>query len=171
MLLSVAGLTKDAQTVTPDGQSVAQLIEGVAIRPVTTQLDDRGSICEIYDPAWDAGGEPIVYVYQSTVRPGRVKGWVVHLEQDDRLFVSQGSAKVVLYDGRSGSRTQGMINELYFGQERRALLRIPRGVFHAVRNIGQGELLFINVPTRRYDHTDPDKYRLPVDTEEIPYQL
>jgi dTDP-4-dehydrorhamnose 3,5-epimerase len=31
--------------------------------------------------------------------------------------------------------------------------------------------MFINLPTAPYKHADPDKYRLPLDTDEIPYQF
>jgi dTDP-4-dehydrorhamnose 3,5-epimerase len=29
----------------------------------------------------------------------------------------------------------------------------------------------VNFPTRPYDHASPDKYRLPLDTDEIPYEF
>jgi dTDP-4-dehydrorhamnose 3,5-epimerase len=171
---SVAGVEvayRDAQTVTPAGKPVAELLDGVRVRPAVTQLDARGSICEIYDPAWEFTEEPLVFVYQTTIRPGHVKGWVLHLEQDDRLFFSFGDVKVVLYDARTDSPTYESLNVLYFGESNRALLRIPRGIYHAVQNIGQHDAVFVNTPTRPYCHEDPDKYRLPLDTDLIPYRF
>ena len=100
-----------------------------------------------------------------------MKGWVVHYEQDDRLFFSFGTAKVVLYDAREDSPTHQRINELHFGDNNRALLRIPSGVFHAIQNVGDGEVVFVNMPTRPYRHEDPDKYRLPLDNDTIPYKF
>jgi dTDP-4-dehydrorhamnose 3,5-epimerase len=161
----------DEPTVTPEGERLGTLIEGARIRPAKVQLDERGSLTEIYSEAWDFTDEPLVYVYQTTVLPGVVKGWVVHHEQDDRLFFDDGAAKVVLYDARARSPTHGTINELYFGSANRALLRIPAGVFHAVKNIGESELRFVNLPTRPYRHEQPDKSRLPADTDAIPYEL
>jgi dTDP-4-dehydrorhamnose 3,5-epimerase len=162
---------RDPQTVTSDGRSVQELIDGVCVRPARTMTDDRGTICEVYSPAWGFTEEPLVYAYQVTVRPGTIKGWVVHLHQDDRLFFSFGTAKVVLWDGREGSPTQGAINELYFDESNRGLVRVPRGVFHAVCNVGSVDVLMLNLPTRPYDHENPDKYRLPRDTDAIPYEL
>lgn len=161
----------DPATVTAEGERLQELIDGVRIRQAKPQVDERGSLTEIYSEAWDFSDEPLVYAYQSTIRPGFVKGWVVHLEQDDRLFFDNGDVKVVLYDARVGSPTQGMVTELFFGSANRALLRIPKGVFHAVRNIGEHEARFVNLPTRPYRHERPDKARLPVDTEAIPYRL
>jgi hypothetical protein len=34
--------------------------------------------------------DALVYVYQVSVRPGAIKGWVVHEKQDDRIFISRG---------------------------------------------------------------------------------
>jgi dTDP-4-dehydrorhamnose 3,5-epimerase len=161
----------DEPTVTPDGERLETLIEGVRIRPARVQVDERGTLTEIYSEAWSFTEEPLVYVYQTTIRAGVVKGWVVHYEQDDRLFFDTGAAKVALYDARASSPTRGMINELFFGSANRALLRIPAGVFHAVKNVGESEMRFVNLPTRPYRHERPDKARLPVDTDAIPYRL
>ena len=161
----------DPATVTPEGERLGPRIDGVLVRPAKVQVDERGSLTEIYSEAWSFTDEPLVYVYQTTIRVGVVKGWVIHYEQDDRLFFDDGAVKVVLYDARAGSPTHGLINELFFGSANRALLRIPAGVFHAVRNIGESEARFVNLPTRPYNHEAPDKSRLPADTDAIPYRL
>jgi hypothetical protein len=44
-------------------------------------------------------------------------------------------------------------------------------VFHAVKNVGESEMRFVNLPTRPYRHERPDKARLPADTDAIPYPL
>ncbi|HLX33453.1 MAG TPA: dTDP-4-dehydrorhamnose 3,5-epimerase family protein [Gaiellaceae bacterium] len=171
---NIAGLdasTRDTQSVTPEGELVQEPIDGVRVRPATTHLDERGSVCEIYSPAWDFTEEALVWVYQTTIRPAQIKGWVLHLEQDDRLFFSSGDVKVVLYDARPDSPTFGHLNIHTFGEAHRALVRIPAGVYHALQNVGQADAVFINLPTRPYRHEDPDKYRLPLDTPEIPYRF
>lgn len=162
---------KDAQTVTPAGQSVQPLIHGVRLRYALTIPDERGTICEMYNPAWDFSDAPLVYVYQTTVRPGKVKGWVVHRKQDDRLFITLGSLKWVLYDDRPDSPTYKKLNVLYLSEQNRGLLLVPSGVYHAVQNVGYTDAVFINMPTRAYDYADPDKYRLPLNTDLIPYRF
>jgi dTDP-4-dehydrorhamnose 3,5-epimerase len=162
---------RDVQTVTPDGRPVGGFIDGVVVRMATTLPDERGEVCEIYSPAWEVSDAPLVYIYQVVIRPRRVKGWVVHYEQDDRLFISLGVVKVVLYDARPGSPTHGQIDEIVLGERNRGLVVIPRGVFHAVQNVGDVDALFINAPTRPYNHAAPDKHRLPLDTDQIPYRF
>jgi len=53
---------------------------------------------------------PLTYVYQFSIRPGKVKGWHIHRLHDDRIFLSRGTAKVVLFDERKDSPTYGMLN-------------------------------------------------------------
>ncbi|MFM7246306.1 MAG: hypothetical protein ACKO2Y_02395 [Actinomycetota bacterium] len=45
------------------------------------------------------------------------------------------------------------------------------GVWHATRNIGETEVIVLNLPTTPYDHASPDKFTLPLDTDEIPVRL
>jgi dTDP-4-dehydrorhamnose 3,5-epimerase len=167
----LAAAVKDVQTVTSSGESVQELIHGVRLRHASTQADARGDLCEIYDERWEFTTEPVPFVYCVTLTPGSVRGWVVHLEQADRLFFSSGTIKVALYDAREDSPTVGEVNVFFLGTNDRALLRIPPGVFHAVKNVGHGEAAFVNLPSKPYDHADPDKYRLPIDSEEIPYRM
>jgi len=168
---SVLGAAKDVQTVSPDGRPITPLIHGVVIRPAVTLADERGTLCEIYNPAWEVHAAPLVYVYQFTIRPGKVKGWHVHHLHDDRIFLSQGSVKVVLYDDRPDSPTYRMVNEIYRTEQQRTLMTIPAFVFHAHQNVGITDALFISMPTRPYNHADPDVYRLPVNNGKIPYRF
>lgn len=167
----LANPQKDVQTVTPEGESVKPLIDGVRIHYAVTIPDERGTICEMYSPAWNFTQEPLVYVYQTTIRPGRVKGWVLHHNQDDRLFISYGTVQIALYDAREDSPTYKMLNVHYLSEQNRGLIRIPRGVFHALKNVGQTDLVFVNMPTRAYNHADPDKYRLPLNNDVIPFRF
>lgn len=162
---------RDVQTVTPGGERIGASIDGVRVRRAVTQTDERGSLCEIYDERWGFTEEPVVYVYTVLIPPGQKRGWVVHSDQDDRLFISRGSLKVVLYDARPASPTHRRVQEIFSGEYDRTLLRIPAGVFHGVVNIGTVDVEFVNMPTRPYLHERPDKYRLPADTDAIPYVL
>ena len=51
------------------------------------------------------------------------------------------------------------------------LMNIPVGVWHADRNIGAKDARVINFPTKPYDHENPDKYRLPLNNDRIPYRF
>ena len=85
------------------------------------------------------------------------------------MFVNQGLVKIVLYDARTDSPSHGKIMELYTGDARPCFAVIPVGVWHGIQNLGPSDALVVNCPTNAYDYADPDHYRLPYDTLEIPY--
>ncbi len=162
---------RDPQMVTPDGKPIQPLPSGVTFKELPTHIDARGSICELFDSRWDWHPDPLVYSYMFTLRPGMVKGWGMHKEHEDRYFLILGEMEVVLYDTRPDSATFGLISNVYLSEYNRRLMNIPAGIWHANHNIGQKEVVVINFPTICYDHSYPDKYRLPLDTDQIPYRF
>jgi dTDP-4-dehydrorhamnose 3,5-epimerase len=162
---------KEQQTVTADGKSVQKFIDGLLVRPASPHVDRRGEVVEVYNPAWKVHPAPMVYAYQATVRPQAIKGWIVHKKQDDRIYTCLGVMRWVFYDDREKSPTYQVLNQFTFSDRNRALIVIPAGVYHAVQNVGEGEAVFFNLPTRPYDHGDPDKYRLPPRNDLIPFDF
>jgi dTDP-4-dehydrorhamnose 3,5-epimerase len=162
---------QDRATVTATGQSTATLPHGVSVRDLALHTDDRGTVCELYDPRWGWHDAPLLYSYMFTVRPGIVKGWGMHKLHEDRYCLISGEMKLVLYDGRSDSPTFGLVAQIYLSAQRRQIVNIPIGVWHADENVGSVDVVAINFPTRLYDHESPDKYRLPVDTDLIPHRF
>jgi dTDP-4-dehydrorhamnose 3,5-epimerase len=86
-------------------------------------------------------------------------------------FVSYGRARVVLYDGREDSPTHGVVNEFRFGTIRPAMIHIPPRVWHGVQNVGDEVAILVNIVDRAYDYEDPDHWRVPADSPEIPFRF
>ena len=168
---TVAAAMKDLQLVTPEGASVGRIIHGVTIRDLPTHVDQRGSLMEMFDARWNWHPEALVFAYCFTVRPGFVKGWGLHKEHEDRYVLLQGELDLVLYDPRADSPTLGEVCRVQLTPYRRCIINIPRNVWHADHNIGAVDALVVNFPTAPYDHANPDKYRLPIDTDLIPYRF
>ena len=162
---------QDIQTVTPAGERVDNLPEGVRFHEVITHADERGSVVELFDPRWDWHADPLVFSYSFTIRPGMIKGWGVHKRHEDRYFILYGEMEVVLYDDRPESTTKGLVAKVVMSEYRRKLMNIPAGVWHADRNIGNKDVVVVNFPTIQYDHANPDKYRLPLNNDYIPYKF
>ena len=95
----------------------------------------------------------------------------MHKEHEDRYFVLFGEMEVIFYDNRPDSPTYGEVSSVVLSEYRRRLMNIPTHIWHANRNIGTGDVIVVNFPTRPYDHANPDKYRLSLDTDEIPYEF
>jgi dTDP-4-dehydrorhamnose 3,5-epimerase len=167
----VAGPVRDRQTVTADGRRTDALLEGVVVRDLVTHVDERGTVCELFDPRWGVSPAEMVFAYTFTIRPGHAKGWGLHHDHEDRYAFLEGELEVVLFDAREDSPTAQQESRLFLSELRRQLVIIPRGVWHAERNIGERDVRVVNFPTIPYDHANPDKYRLPLDTDQLPVML
>lgn len=144
------------------------MIEGVIIKPLKGHADERGCLTEILrsdEEIFVKFGQ----IYVSMNYPGVIRAWHYHKKQDDFWAVVKGMIKAVLYDGREGSKTHGEVQEVFMGDENRVLLRIPIGVMHGYKTIGVAPSLLVNLPTLPYNPADADEYRLPYDSDEIPY--
>jgi dTDP-4-dehydrorhamnose 3,5-epimerase len=144
------------------------MIEGVRVRRLRLIPDERGYLMEMLRSDWEEF-ERFGQVYVTAVYPGVVKGWHYHKKQTDHFICVHGMAKVVLYDGREGSPTCGEVNEFFMGEQNPILLKIPPGVLHGFKGISQDMTLIVNVPTELYNYEEPDEYRIPPHTDEIPY--
>jgi len=85
--------------------------------------------------------------------------------------VSLGSITLALYDARAGSPTRHAVNELHLTIARPQLVVVPPGVWHGFLVTGTAQALVLNLPDRAYAYEDPDHWRLPPDTAEIPYRF
>jgi dTDP-4-dehydrorhamnose 3,5-epimerase len=161
----------DPQTVTADGQPLATLPAGVTFRPAPTHVDDRGWVVEAFDPRWGWHADPLVFAYVFSIRPGRIKGWGMHREHEDRYFILSGHMRVVMFDERPESPTRGLVAQVVLSETNRRLMNIPAGIWHASENIGSSDVVVVNFPTMAYRHEAPDKYRLPLDSDRIPFKF
>jgi dTDP-4-dehydrorhamnose 3,5-epimerase len=166
--VSPAG-TRDRPLAEHELGDVASPIEGVRTVRLEPISDDRGTLTEMIDFETDFWSEPIVYAYRVTIRPGRIKGWGMHKLQADRYCISSPYLRVVLFDGRTASPTFRSLRQFHFGPGDLALMRIPPGVWHADENYGDEDATIINFPTRAYDPSNPDKFRIDPDSAEIPF--
>jgi dTDP-4-dehydrorhamnose 3,5-epimerase len=144
------------------------MIQDVQVRQLRVIPDERGYLMEMLRSDWEEF-ETFGQVYLTAVYPGVVKGWHYHKKQTDHFICIHGMAKVVLYDGREGSPTHGEVNEFFMGELNPILLKIPPGVMHGFKGISQEMALIVNVPTELYNYDEPDEYRLPPHTDQIPY--
>ena len=144
------------------------MIKGVKVHKLRLIPDERGYLMEMLRSDWEEY-DKFGQVYITAVYPGAVKGWHYHKIQTDHFICVHGMAKVVLYDGREGSPTHGEVNEFFMGEQNPTLLKIPAGVMHGFKGIGQEMALIVNVPTELYNYEQPDEYRLPAHTDQIPY--
>jgi dTDP-4-dehydrorhamnose 3,5-epimerase len=144
------------------------MIQDVKIKNLRVIPDERGHLMEILrrdDPIFETFGQ----VYMTTTYPGVIKAWHFHKKQNDNITVVKGMLKLVLYDDREGSTTRGEVNEFFPGEHNPILVHVPRNVYHGWKCIGSEEAYVVNCVTEPYNYKEPDEYRLPCDSDQIPY--
>lgn len=163
---------KDMQTTYANWELAScPCIDGVQIKQITNVLTDDGSLTEIYRKDWALDDLPVEQVFQKIMSPGGISAWHAHRHATDRLFCGYGRIKVVLYDTRKQSPTLGRLSVHRLALERPALLVIPPGVWHGVQAVSDTPAIIINAVDIAYSYEDPDHWRLPPDTPEIPYRF
>lgn len=144
------------------------LIEGVKTKKLRVIPDERGWLMEILrcdDNLFEKFGQ----VYMTTAYPGVVKAWHYHKKQTDNFTCIKGMMKVALYDARKNSPTYKKINEFFIGEKNPLLISVPPMVYHGFKAVGGETAFFLSIPTEPYNYEEPDEYRLPPDTDKIPY--
>jgi len=164
------GASKDAQSITADWEPAnLRLIDGVVLRPVRHVPKANGSLVEIYRRDWRVDALEVDQVFQVRLNPGGISAWHAHETTTDRLFVIDGLVRIALYDGRPGSPTVGLVNEFKLGTLQPALLVVPPKVWHGVQNIGPAPAAILNLVDSAYEYSNPDHWRVPHDTDAIPF--
>jgi dTDP-4-dehydrorhamnose 3,5-epimerase len=145
------------------------MIEGAVLKDLKVHADERGRLFEILrsdESMFKRFGQ----VYVSVCNQGYVKGWHYHKKQTDMFCVVQGRAKIVLVDTRPDSSTNGQYEEYVLDAGSPQLLAIPPGVVHGMECASEGECMILNVPDLPYNKDEPDEYRIPLDSDELPYK-
>jgi len=145
------------------------MIHGVAVKQLTPIPDERGRLMEVLrcdDDIFAKFGQ----LYITTAYPGAVKAWHYHRKQTDYLAAVTSMVKLVLYDPRADSPSRGEVLELFLGVHNPLLVAVPPLVYHGFKCIGESEAIVMNCPTEPYDRRNPDEFRLPPDSPEVPYQ-
>ena len=163
---------KDQPLSAPPSTVRAGAIDGVLVREGSNIVTRNGHTTEVFSSPWDLPVDAVRHVIHVSLKPAAISAWHMHRSQTDHIVPTGGMIRVVLYDGRDGSSTHGKVEVLHLSPMKPSLLLIPPGVWHGVQNMVASEFSsFINLFDRPYEHADPDEWRLPIGTDEIPYEF
>ena len=142
------------------------MIDGVKVIPLRQIADERGKIMHMIkstDPHFENFGE----IYFSCAWPGAVKAWHIHKSMTINNAVICGRAKLVIYDGRPTSQSNGELMELFIGEDNYVLVQIPPGLANGYKAYGDKMVVLANCATEPHD---PDEMiRLEPFDKSIPY--
>jgi len=168
---AMLGAVADRQSVTHDWQSLQDLIAGVQVKEVKNVIKDNGYLTEIWREDWPLAPGHVGQVFQARIEAAGISAWHVHRTVTDRLFANHGLLKIVLYDARPDSATYRSINVFRCGSARPMLIVVPAGVWHGMQNLADTPALLLNLPDQPYRYETPDHWRLPANTDRIPYSF
>jgi dTDP-4-dehydrorhamnose 3,5-epimerase len=126
---------------------VAEIVESKIIRDVihvapVVHGDERGRFVETYRRSWFPLGREMVQANRSDKAQGAVVGLHYHLHQADYWYATRGRARVVLYDLRIGSPTEGALEFVDLGADERGVF-IPPGVAHGFASLTDMTLTYL----------------------------
>ncbi len=151
-----------------------RLIPGVEVEPFVQWPDDRGSFGELF--RFGSQGVARDFVSSGTNRlqvsmaksfPGVIKAIHYHFEQTDLWVPVDGMFQVFLCDLRESSPACGRINTLFIGDLRPWKLRIPPGVGHGYKVLGNKPCQLVYATDKYYN--PHDEGRIPFDDPGINY--
>jgi dTDP-4-dehydrorhamnose 3,5-epimerase len=143
------------------------MIDGVQIYPLKRIPDERGTIMHmlrVTDPHFQQFGE----IYFSTVYKGVIKGWHWHREMTLNYACIFGRVKLVLYDDRPISTTQGELMEIFLGPDNYSLVIIPPEIWNGFKGMSDPYAIIANCCTHTHDPSrskrlDPLSNHIPYD--------
>jgi dTDP-4-dehydrorhamnose 3,5-epimerase len=125
------------------------MIDGVIIKKISKNIDDRGWLAEIYRSDEIELRPAMSYV--SLTRPGVARGPHEHKHQSDCfVFIGPGSFELHLWDRRAGSNTKDEHMEIAAGEDNLVMIIVPPGVVHGYKCVGDKDGWCINLPNKLY---------------------
>ena len=140
-------------------------IEGVKVIPLRRIPDERGTISHMLrktDPHFIEFGE----IYFSNIYKDAIKAWHIHEKMTLNYTCIQGMIKLVIFDDRGSSPTNGNLMEIFMGDDNYVLVQIPPNVWNGHKGITDS--LIANCATHTHDPSfskrlDPHSDKIPYD--------
>lgn len=143
------------------------MIEGIEIKDLTTNCDERGFFREIIRASDEFFSEGFGQWSHSLMFNGVIKAWHFHHVQTDWWYVVGGVLRVGLCDMRSESRTYKQTMDFLMGDfQPPQVLKIPPGIAHGCKTV-QGPVNLLYVTSHVYNPSD--EIRIAYDDPDIDF--
>jgi dTDP-4-dehydrorhamnose 3,5-epimerase len=134
------------------------VIDGVIITPLKQIHDERGAVYHMLrsdSPNFVNFGE----LYFSVVNPGIAKGWNRHKKMITNLSVIKGKLALVLVDLRSGSSTEGEVQEIILGSDPDIyqLVTVPNMIWTGSKCLSDEPAILANCASIPHDPEEAEK--------------
>ena len=119
-------------------------MEGIIIKNLETNADERGFFSEIFRFAEEFRDIDVGQLSHSLVKEGVIKGWHGHKEQSQWNYVVTGKARVVLYDNRPKSASYQMSYGFLIGDGNKPKAYFfPPGILHGYKCLEEMHIIYV----------------------------
>ena len=128
-------------------------MKNIEILDLDKKSDERGWLIEVLGGELPEGCEEFGQLHVSVAYPGKVRGNHYHTRKVEWFCVPAGQGLLLLKDQETGE-TQ----EVIMGVNNLKTIKIQPGTIHAIKNIGEDDMVLIVYANESFDPDDPDTY-------------
>ncbi len=118
-------------------------VQGVVIIHPQVHADPRGVFVETFRSEWLDSPKPMIQGNRSDKQAGALVGLHYHKNQADYWYLASGLARIVLFDLRVGSPTEGGKLSMDLKESEHLGVYIPPGVAHGFAAIADSTLTYL----------------------------
>ncbi len=128
-------------------------MEKIKILDLQKKADERGWLIEMLGGDLPEGCKEFGQLHVSVAYPGKVRGNHYHTRKIEWFCVPAGRGLLLLKD-----RETGEIREIKMGINNLKTIKIEPGAIHAIKNIGEEDMVLIVYSNEPFDPNDPDTF-------------
>jgi len=129
------------------------MIKDVKITQLKIISDNRGRVMHMLrkdSPIFKSFGE----IYFSTIYKDSIKAWHLHKNSTLNYACIKGKVKLVLFDERKNSPTNGQYQELILSTENYFLVTIPPNIWNGFKGLDKSESIIANCLNLPHDENE-----------------
>ena len=128
-------------------------MKNIEIFDLDKKSDERGWLIEVLGGELPEDCKEFGQLHVSVAYPGKVRGNHYHTRKVEWFCVPTGKGLLILKDQETGE-TQ----EVMMGVNNLKTIKIEPGTIHAIKNIGEDDMVLIVYSNESFDPEDPDTY-------------
>lgn len=133
------------------------IIQGILLSPVKKINHENGDLFHIirnFDEGFNGFGE----AYISTIKHNEIKAWKRHIKMTANMVVPHGIVKMIIFDDRPQSTTNGVFNEFILSVDNYYRLTIPPNLVYGFMGLDKNINMIINVASISHDPKEQINY-------------
>ena len=126
------------------------MIDGVIFTTLTIIDTEGGRVLHAMKTS-DVGFSGFGESYFSTVEPEAIKGWKLHREMVLNFVVPVGRVRIVIFDDRENSETEGELSEILLSRNNYGRLTVPAKLWVGFQGLDENDSLLLNIASIPHD--------------------